>query len=233
MRSLAAWLIGVVLGAVLGAASVGVGLYVFPFDHEARTAGMLAAADAEAASESIYVRVLDDAFAGTHGGRFPFKPFPDGIRSLAGPNLADGFALITKARDGTKEIAGFATELEVASPQSRLLSGRIMTETYWTVVLPGRGTLFLHETENNWKLVKEVLLPMLVTRRDWAGEWRNVNTFGPRPVGRGIIVGGTGKFAGAAGTFLEIGTLRSATLAGELGGILELRLFFDPPRDAG
>ncbi len=229
MKSLAVWLAGIVLGAVLGAAVPLVGLYVFPFEHEARTAGLLAAADAEARSESIYVRVLDDAIAGTHGGRFPFRPFPDGIRSLAGANLADGFALLTKARDGTQEVAGFATELEVASPESRLLAGRIMTETYWTVVLPGRGTLFLYETENNWRLVKEVLLPMLLTRRDWAGEWRNVNTFGPRPEGRGIIVGGTGKFAGAAGTFLEIGTLRSATLAGELGGILELRLLFDPP----
>jgi hypothetical protein len=230
MRAAALSVAGALLGAVLGALAACAGLYVFPFTHEARTEQVLVDADAETASESVYVRVLGDAIAATHGGQFPFKPFPEGIQPLAGPSLANGFALITKARDATNEIAGFATELEVASPESRFLAGLIMTETFWTVVLPGRGTLFLYQTENNWRLMKEVMLPMLLTRRDWSGEWRNVNTFGPRPDGRGIIVGGTGKFSGAAGTFLEIGTLRSATLAGELGGVLELRLFFEPRR---
>jgi len=101
-----------------------------------------------------------------------------------------------------------------------------MTDTYWTVVLPGRGALFMQQTENNWRLFKQVLLPMLLSRHDWSGNWRNVNTSGPGRDGHGIVVGGTGEFAGAAGTFLEIGTLRSATLQGELGGMLELRMFF-------
>ena len=220
---------GAVLGFVLGAAAVAGGLYVFPFEHLSRTDPRRA--DVEAGSESISLRVMEDAIAATHGGRFPLQPVPPGIASLAGVNLADSFAFITKARDSTNEIAGFATELEVASPESRLLAGKIMTDTYWTVVLPARGTLFLHQTENNWRLTKDVQLPMLFTGRDWSGEWLNVNTFGPRRDGRGVIVGGTGEFTGVTGTFLEIGTLRSATLAGALGGVLELRLFFEARQD--
>jgi hypothetical protein len=230
MKAAIVSLFGFLVGAVLGSVTVGAALYVFPFDHLSRTARVLASTKVEKGDESVFLRVLGDAIAGTHGGKFPFKPFPEGIKMLAGPNLGDGFAFLTKTRNAAEEISGFATELEVASPESSFLGGRIMTDTYWTVVLPGRGTLFLYQTENNWKLVKDVFLPMLLTRRDWSGEWLNVNTFGPRPDGRGIIVGGTGKFAGRGGTFLEIGRLRSATLAGELGGILELRLFFEPTK---
>ena len=101
-----------------------------------------------------------------------------------------------------------------------------VVRAFWTIALPGRGTLFLYETEDNWTLFKEVFLPMLLTGQDWSGEWLNVNTVGPLDDWHGLIVGGTGEFAGVTGTFLEVGTLRSATRAGALGGELELRLFY-------
>ena len=217
--------LGFLVGLVLGANAVTLALYFFPFPHEARTAELLGRD--EKPDETLTARVLGDAIAATHGGAFPFKPFPEGIPALADPNLASAFGLIIKIRDGAENVVGFGTELEVALPESRLLFGRVMTDTYWTIVLPGRGTLFLYETEDNWNLVKNVYLPMLATGRDWEGEWRNVNTVGPRRDWHGVIEGGTGEFAGASGRFLEIGNLRSATRAGDLGGLLELRLFLD------
>ncbi|MGH7805345.1 MAG: hypothetical protein ACREQJ_13435 [Candidatus Binatia bacterium] len=217
--------IGFLVGMVLGVNAVTLALYFFPFAHEGRTAALLGRA--EKADEVFTARVLGDASAATHGGAFPFKPFPEGIPSLDDPNLASAFALIIKIRDAEDRVIGFGTELEVALPESRLLFGRVMTDTYWTIVIPGRGTLFLHETEDNWNLVKDVYLPMLTSGRDWSGEWINVNTIGPRDDWHGVVVGGTGEFAGKTGRFLEVGTLRSATRDGALGGILELRLFFN------
>ena len=118
---------------------------------------------------------------------------------------------------------GLATELEVLSPTSRLLAGRLVTDTYWTLVLPGRGTLYLHQTENNWKLARTIALPALLLGRDWSGEWTSVNTFGPLPDGTGRVVGGTGEFSSARGRFIEVGELRRFSSSGEMEFTMELR----------
>jgi hypothetical protein len=169
----------------------------------------------------------------THGGIVPMAPFPDGIPTLTEPNVRLGLGLVTKLRDVTDEVVGFATELEAASPATSLSQGRIMADTFWTVVVPGRGTLFLHETEDNWNLLTRIALPSLLLRRDWNGDWTNVNTVGPRPDGRGVVVGGTGEFASASGSFIEVGRLKRFTAAGAMEFTMELRVALEPGGTSG
>ena len=68
------------------------------------------------------------------------------------------------------------------------------------------------------------------TGKDWTGNWTVQTTVGPREDGRGIIVGGTGEFAGANGTFVEIDRVTRYTTDGAMMGEFELRVARAPSR---
>jgi len=215
------WFIAGLLG---GGVLVLAGLYVFPFAFERRTEALLPAFST-AQTEHYVLRIPGDMVMATHGGRMPFKPMPEGVALLDAENLANTFALVTKFRnrpDGP--VIGFGTELEMLHEGSSFLLGRLMTHTFWSVVVPGRGTVHLYETENNWQLFKRVVLPMKWSGKAFEGRFLSVNTYGPRPGYRGMIVAGTGEFAGRQGEFIEIGRITHMGLAGDLKGLMELRL---------
>jgi hypothetical protein len=71
------------------------------------------------------------------------------------------------------------------------------------------------------------VIPVQETGEAWRGEWTVTTTAGPRPDGSGVIVGGAGEFAGAAGKFVEIVTLTGFEPGGIMVGRVELRLTFD------
>ena len=217
-------------GTLIGALLVCVAVYLFPYSHQSRTERVLAGFErCEGTVETFFLDIPGSLVAATHGGAFPFKPFPAGMPLLDDPHLKSGFAIITKILDSDGEVIGFATELETASPESSLLRGRLMTDTYWSLAIPGRGSVHLYQTENNWRLVKSVALPAALSGKGWSGHWTNVNTLGPLPNGRGVIIGGSGAFEGITGTFIEVGTLENYSPDGALAGKIELRLCSDLP----
>jgi hypothetical protein len=218
-------------GMVSGALLVSLSVYLFPYPHTFRTDRVLAdfGVSCEGERISFFLDIPESVVAATHGGAFPFRPFPAGMPLLGESSLESGLAIITKILDGDGRVIGFATELETVSRQSSLLRGRIMTDTYWSLILPGRGSIHLYQTENNWKLVKTVALPVMISGNTWSGSWTNVNTLGPLPGGRGRIVGGSGDFRGITGSFIEIGTLERYSPQGDLVGRMELRLCYRLP----
>lgn len=227
MKRIVSALAGLVAGVVLVLA----GLYMWPFAFQQRSEQVLDSFGSDGETESFFLRVLGDSVIGTHGGNFPFKQFPDGVPLLEGGNLAHTFALVTKFRDGPDgEIIAFGTELEILHEDNSFLRGRLMTHTFWTIVVPGRGTVHLYQTENNWRLFKQVMLPMALSGRSFSSEFYGVNTIGPLADHRGLVVGGTGEFADRSGTFIEIGTLTGADPDGTLRGAMELRLNYGPAR---
>jgi len=79
--------------------------------------------------------------------------------------------------------------------------------------LPGRGQLYLSQQEDVAPLLS-IALDMLATaelERSFDPPLEFDNTVGPG----GTIVGGTGEFLQARGTFRELGTLYSVSLIGE------------------
>ena len=219
-----------VAGVLLGVILVLFVVYLYPYSHQSRTERVLGGFENNESTESFFLDIPADLIAATHGGMFPFQSFPPGIPGLDAPNLESGFALITEIRNREGAVIGFGTELETASPESSFLKGRIMTDTFWSLIIPGRGSVHLYQTENNWNLTKNVALPARLTGKPWSGNWVNVNTLGPLPSGRGIIVGGSGEFEGITGTFVEVGTLQGLSPEGALKGAMELRL--SPSRQA-
>jgi len=219
------------LGFAAGAMLVLVVLLLWPFGFAGRDPVAIAAIDGVQDRESFSLNITGDSVLATHGGAFPFKPFPASLATFPDASLHDIFALVTKFRDGPGgEVIGFGTELEIAHEHSSLLRGRVMTHTLWSVVVPGRGTLHLYQVENNWRLLKRVLLPMLLSGRPFHGDFTGVNTLGPLPDYRGIVVGGTREFAGLTGSFVEIGNLRELHPEGTLSGQMELRVGYEPAR---
>jgi hypothetical protein len=215
-------------GFVSGGLSVAAALYLWPFPSEQRDAAALAAMNSMRDRQSFALEITGDNMLATHGGAFPFRPFPGSVRELGDASLHDVFALVTRFRNGPHgEVVGFGTELEIAHEDSSLLRGRVMTHTLWSIVVPGRGTLHLYQVENNWGLLKRVLLPAMFSGDGFTGEFIGVNTLGPLADYRGIILGGTRDFAGRAGSFVEVGTLRELHPGGVVSGEMELRVGFD------
>ena len=126
-------------------------------------------------------------------------------------------------------MVGFASELEVMSPDSSLVSGKMVVDTDWTLVLPGRGSLFLAQIEDASDFVKQVALPVIASRKDWEGDWKLVSTIGPRPDGRGVIVGGSGEFEGVTGSFVERSRLTKFTTDMQMNITVELQLAYKKP----
>jgi len=231
---MSAWLrhgLAAMLGFAAGVMLVLVTLYLWPFPFLERDPVALAAIDAVKDRESFSLNITGDSILASHGGAFPFKPFPASLSTFPDASLRNVFALVTKFRAGPGgDVIGFGTELEIADEHSSLLRGLVMTHTLWSIVVPGRGTLHLYQVENNWGLLTRVVLPMLLTGRPFKGDFTGVNTLGPLPDYRGIVVGGTREFAGLTGSFVEIGNLHELRPDGTLSGQMELRVGYELAR---
>lgn len=173
--------------------------------------------------ESFFSRAPEDALTLTHSGKPPFAVFPSRVALLSEPVVERGLALIVRVRNAAEEVIGYASELEV-HPAGKAFADDIVWDTDWTVVIPGRGALFLHQKEHSGELGSKALKPMLATRQEWRGDVTAQTTVGPQSDGRGTIIGGTGDFAGAAGSFVEIDHITRLTPQGAIEGDFELRV---------
>ena len=171
----------------------------------------------------------EDGLAVTHSGDKPLPLYPAGIGALSDPSINQGFVLLTKLRDENGEVIGFTSEQEVVSGDSDLSLGLLRTQSSWTLTIPGRGTIFLFEDEDQSEFLAKAGIPALTQGKEWNEKWTFVTTAGPHSSGRGVVVGGTGEFEGIMGTFTEVTHLSRFTSKGELFGTIELRLSYTKP----
>jgi len=171
---------------------------------------------------SVFMEGPEDILALTHGGHVPLAPYPPDIETLTNGAEAN-LALIAKVRDAEGQVIGVASELE-EFPQAEQDIGADMEpwQTYWTVLLTGRGALYGYHLE---RINPEHLAAIETSRagEDWVGEIPGVNTVGPAPGGKGYVFHGTGEFEGMTGFFQERTVLRGVSADGVLDATLELR----------
>ncbi|WP_374595352.1 hypothetical protein [Sphingosinicella sp.] len=174
---------------------------------------------------SFFVQLPDHGVALTTGGAVKMRRGPEGIAALAEPSLDNTLALICKLADAGGKVVGFASELEIfpADPSAVDTSW----PTAWTLAIPGRGMIYLHQIERSGRLVTDIVGPTMATGKPWSGDWTVTTTVGPLPSGRGRIVGGSGEFADIAGSFVEVDRLTHYSVDGVLTGTVELRLFVE------
>jgi len=221
------WLIaGVILGAAAFAAFL---WYEPPIVRHPRVEPIVTSGPAGERIESFVIEVPGDGIAITNSGKLALAPFPAGIALFTEPRIEKSLAVLAKVRDGRGEVIGYASELEVFG-ETDFSKGDVLWNTDWTLVIPARGALFLHQQEHAGELYPKVIAPTMQSGEDWVGDWTVITTVGPQPDGRGLVVGGTGEFAGARGSFVEIDRVTRFTPKGEMFATVRLETALEVPR---
>jgi hypothetical protein len=202
-----------------------------PFSSRPRTAAIAETGADGYILETFYAHAPEDGIAATHDGdrNKPVQPFPSGIGVFSDPNISSGFLLVNKLRDKNNVVVGFASEMEEVAPESNIMQGRMIMYSTWTLEIPGRGTLFLYETEDASEFARKVIIPAKVLGKTWEEPWTFITTTGPAADGRGVIVGGTGEFLGVTGMFTEVTHLKKFSPEGEISLTMELQLAYKKP----
>lgn len=217
------------LGACFGMAAAAAFSVMNPLSRPIRAAAPISnVTPAGYVLETFHMDAPVDGIAATNSGDKPIPPYPTGVGVLSEDRISQGFVLLTKLRDQSGTVIGFTSEQEVVASESNVMQGRLMTTTTWTLTIPGRGTIFLSEDENQSEFARKAALPAIAFGKEWNEPWTFVTTVGPQPDGRGAIVGGTGEFAGIAGSFVEITHLRRFNKK-EFHGTIELQLSYRKP----
>jgi hypothetical protein len=145
-----------------------------------------------------------DTLSVTLGPGSFIAPFPPGTPLLTEPALATAFASDFKVRDASGAPVGVGSELEEIDFTT------LISKSNWTVVIPGRGTIFGAQ--------KEQVAPLFAIVNDMVARGVFEQTFDPPLVivttvpGSGTIIGGTGEFEGAKGTMVETDQLEFISL---------------------
>ena len=177
---------------------------------------------------SFFLDTTLDTVAITNNGMNLLAPFPNGIPLFDEPNIQPGLAILAKIRNEQGEVIGFASELEDFPPEGPSPAGELRWKTAWTLVIPGRGSIFLSQIEDVRDLLTLVVWPTLNSGIPFEGLYTAIHTDGPRRDGRGIIMGGTGDYARLRGSFVEIAQVTGFDpfSTPDLELTLEIRLFY-------
>jgi hypothetical protein len=70
-------------------------------------------------------------------------------------------------------------------------------------MIRGRGSLIAHEIEVSTEETRAFLERIRAMDEPWSGEFVAQGTIGPAENGLGVVLGGTGEFAGARGYMME------------------------------
>lgn len=178
--------------------------------------------------EVFHLEMPTDGLATTHNGRHILPTAPAGIAQLTEPAIASGLLLIAKLRNEQGEIVGTASEAEwFPHPEDTSQPWHAT----WTIMIPGRGHIVGYEQERVSPTAARIFATV-AAGEEWRGEFYEQVAVGPLPSGDGVILGGSGEFAGATGTLSEFARLHRMTPDGVMHGRIELHVTWTPARPA-
>lgn len=224
------YIIALFLGLVVGAALCGIGIIYNPFLGQ-QNLSPLAVTDAPTLTLT-YSGVGADGILYTNDGESRVEPFPEKVLQLWEQPIRQSFALATVLRDGRNQTAGFGIKMSSYSEETKLLAGKALTNSVWYVYLPGKGAMFIEQTENYWDYIREIVVPGYRSSTDtWAGTWLGNMTAGPGALGTAKVRGGGGDYEG--GDMIGVESLSARTWRVDSGLIAaEGRLIIELPVDA-
>ncbi|GEM_PF-558680 len=165
----------------------------------------------------------EDNIVQVHNGKVGPPMAPEGIAPLSQGPLLRSFVNLARIRDEAGKVVGFGSQIETITFDSNPIKHDIQADTEWTLTLPGRGVLFLGQSEGGdllGRLTAEAEASGEVVRPGGEQGFEVNHTTGPLPGGgpsdrRGIIHGGTGEFWGVRGVFREFNIVFEAHPNGE------------------
>ncbi|MCF6329741.1 MAG: hypothetical protein L3J02_08085 [Henriciella sp.] len=170
------------------------------------------------------MEIPEDVISLTHGFPNGSARVPETILSLEGSSLGNMLAVSARVRDKDGDFVGMASQLELFPDVNGPRPG-MSWKADWTITTP-QGTLFLYHDE---RVAMEHMPAFrhVATGENWEGSIPADTSFGPHPSGRGIIVGGTGIYAGRTGTFTEKVDLQGLTTERKIRGVMYLQVNLD------
>jgi len=161
------------------------------------------------------IHIPQDVISLTHGFPNGSARVPETITSLENSSLGNMLAVSARVRDKDGNFVGMASQLELFPDVSGPRPG-MSWKADWTITTP-QGTLYIYHDE---RVAMEHMPAFrhVATGENWEGSIAANTSFGPHPSGRGIVVGGTGIYAGRTGTFIEKVDLQGLTTERKIRG---------------
>lgn len=196
------YLISLLVGMVCGVALLLSALYFNPFAGRSNLSP-LAVSDNKLISLH-YSLVPSETVLFTNDGESVRKPHPAKVQQLWEPAIQKTWLSVVELTNSRGEIAGIGVKFASDSEKTRPLNAEALVDSAWHLYLPGRGTLFIDETENYWSMIRDVVIPAHWNSADsWRGVWYGNTTVGPGALGTGTVTGQSGEFSGIRSEFME------------------------------
>lgn len=188
------YLIMVIIGFFVGAATTIVLMFFNPL-ASANPLSPLAISDNELISLN-YSAVAGDAIVFTNNGNSQVRPKPAKVLQLWEASIRHTEVLVTVLTNSRNAVVGLGVKITSDSESTRLIKAEMLVDSIWHIYLPGRGSLFIEQTENFWSYAREVIAPAYWSSADnWKGVWNGNTTAGPGALGTARVIGGSGEFS--------------------------------------
>jgi len=198
MRYLVVLLVGMLVGISMFVAA----LIYNPFMADRRLSP-LSVADAEVMSLG-YTNVASESIVFTNDGESRQRPHPAKVLQLWEAPIRLTSMMTTVIQDARGQTAGIGVKFSSRSEKTRLLNGEALVDSAWYIYLPGRGSLFIEQSENFWPFIREVAFPAWRSSANkWKGTWLGDMTAGPGALGTARVTGGAGNLRGLDTTGVE------------------------------
>ena len=189
------YFIALIVGLAIGVASFAALLYFNPLTSQNRLSP-LSVSDNEVITLN-YSAVATDALVYTNDGESQVQPSPPKVLQLWEPPIRQTDAMVTVLTDGRGQPSGIGIKFSSDSESTNILNGEALVDSVWHIYIPGKGSLFVEQTENYWSYVREIVIPAHWSSADsWRGTWNGSVTAGPGALGTARVTGGSGVFDG-------------------------------------
>jgi hypothetical protein len=188
------YLVALLLGMVTGVVTLGLLLYFNPLNNT-KILSPLFVSQNEVLTLS-YTAVAADMLVYANDGDSQVKPYPPTVPQLWEATIRKTDAMATVLMDSRNEPVGIGVKFSSASESTDILNGKAIVDSVWHIYLPGRGSLFVYQTENYWNYLRQVVMPAYWSSGDnWRGLWSGLVTAGPGALATARVIGGSGEFA--------------------------------------
>ncbi len=165
-----------------------------------------------------YSAAPQDALIYTNDGESQIAPNPRKVSQLWEPTVRRTSATVKVLADSRGRPAGIGVKFSSDSKESSAVHGKALKDSVWHIFLPGRGSLFVAQSENYWRYLQDIVVPAYRSSGDnWRGTWRHNITDGPGALGTALVAGGSGQFAGIDTVGVEALSAKAYTV--ELGPV--------------
>ncbi len=196
------YLISLLVGAVVGA---GFFLLLWYFNPLASTNSLSPlTVTANKVLSLSYSAVAQDALIYTNNGESQIDPHPTKVLQLWARPIRRTNAMVTVLSDGRGQAAALGVKFSSDSERTNLLSSKVLVDSVWHIIIPGRGSFFIEQTENHWQYLHEIVVPARWSSGDnWRGSWYGNITSGPGALGIAKVTGGSGEMEGLIADAVE------------------------------